>query len=101
MLRFLRQTDVRTPALTRACVALSFICAMLIVSGSNAQTAQTAGPMKEATVLNRPVYLLSNDKLEIAIVKQGGSMLRVLIQGDGGGLSHDRVPRGRCLADCW
>ena len=36
---------------------------------------------------NRPVYLLSNDKLEVAVVKTGGSMLRLLIQGDSLGLS--------------
>ncbi len=44
-------------------------------------------PLKEESVLNRPVYLLSNDKLEVAIIKQGGAMLRVLLQGDAGGLS--------------
>src|SRR6187401_386343 len=74
----------RQIVLKRACAALSFCCATHLASVA---TAQTAGPMKETTVLNRPVYLLSNDKLEIAIVKQGGSMLRVLIQGDSGGLS--------------
>ena len=84
MLRIFRQTDSRPPVLRRACTALSFCCATLLVSTARAQT---AGPMKEATVLNRPVYLLANDKLEVAIVKQGGSTLRVLIQGDAGGLS--------------
>ena len=46
--------------------------------------AQTSPALKEGTVYNRPVYLLSNDKLEMAVVKQGGSMLRLLIQGDSG-----------------
>ena len=26
---------------------------------------------------NRPVYFVANDKLEVALVKQGGSMLRI------------------------
>ena len=84
MLLIFRQINSTQRVLRRTCASLSFFCATLLVSTA---TAQTAGPMKEATVLNRPVYLLSNDKLEIAIVKQGGSMLRVLIQGDSGGLS--------------
>jgi hypothetical protein len=49
--------------------------------------AQQAFALKEGTVYNRPVYLLGNDKLEVAVVKQGGSMLRLLIQGDPQGLS--------------
>jgi len=84
MLRDFRPTDLRQRALRHAGAALSFFCSTLFVTGA---MAQTPGPMKEATVLNRPVYLLSNDKLEVAIVKKGGSMLRVLIQGDAGGLS--------------
>src|SRR5689334_23298515 len=44
--------------------------------------AQTPSPVKEATVYNRSVLLIANDKLEIAIAPQGGSMLRILIQGD-------------------
>ena len=67
MLRILRQTDLRQRVSRRACAALSFFCATLLVTVASAQT---AGPMKEATVLNRPVYLLSNDKLEVAIVNR-------------------------------
>jgi len=48
---------------------------------------QTASVVREGTVYNRAVLLLANDKLEVAMVKQGGSMLRVLIQGDPVGLS--------------
>ena len=70
MLHVFRQTNLRQRVLRRAFAALPFFCATLLVSPA---IAQTAGPMKEATVLNRPVYLLSNDKLEIAIVKQGGT----------------------------
>jgi hypothetical protein len=49
--------------------------------------AQTAPAVKEGTVYSRPVLLVSNDKLEMAVMKQGGSMLRILIQGDSQGLS--------------
>ena len=55
--------------------------------GISVAMVQAEVPLQEASVLNRPVYLLSNDKLEVAIIKQGGAMLRVLIQGDAGGLS--------------
>ncbi len=49
--------------------------------------AQTSSVVKDATVYNRPVLLLGNDKLEVAIVKQGGSMLRIQLQGDPEGIS--------------
>ena len=49
--------------------------------------AQTPPPVKDGTVYNRPVLLVANDKLEVAVVKQGGSMRRILIQGDSQGLS--------------
>jgi hypothetical protein len=42
---------------------------------------------KEANVYNRDVLLVGNDKLEVAIVKQGGSMLRLQIKGDPQGIS--------------
>jgi hypothetical protein len=54
---------------------------------SAAAQAQTGLTLKEGTVYNRPVYFIANDKLEVALVKQGGSMLRLLIQGDSQGLS--------------
>src|SRR4051794_28858457 len=84
MLHLFPQSNMTHRVLRRAIAALPFFCATLLVAPA---IAQTAGPLKEATVLNRPVYLLSNDKLEIAIVKQGGAMLRVVIPGDSGGLS--------------
>ena len=65
-------------------MALSFIYAAM---GISVAMVQAEVPLQEASVLNRPVYLLSNDKLEVAIIKQGGAMLRVLLQGDAGGLS--------------
>ncbi|MFL6446714.1 MAG: hypothetical protein ACJ746_03370 [Bryobacteraceae bacterium] len=49
--------------------------------------AQSPSPVKEATVYNRSVMLVANDKLEVAVVPKGGSMLRILIQGDPEGLS--------------
>jgi len=61
-----------------------FVGALLCASGALAQT--PAAP-KEDVVYNKPVYLVSNDKLEVAVVKQGGSMLRIRIQGDAQGLS--------------
>jgi hypothetical protein len=62
-------------------LAGAFLCACAGI------LAQTAPAVKEGTVYNRPVYLIANDKLEVAVVKQGGSMLRVVIQGDPQGLS--------------
>ena len=49
--------------------------------------AQPPSVVKDANVYNRPVLLVGNDKLEVAIVKQGGSMLRIQIQGDPQGIS--------------
>lgn len=49
--------------------------------------AQTTPAVEERTVYGRPVLLVANDKLEVAVVKQGGSMLRLVIQGDPEGLS--------------
>ena len=48
---------------------------------------QTSPVVKDANVYNRAVLLVGNDKLEVAIVKQGGSMLRIQIQGDPQGIS--------------
>jgi hypothetical protein len=67
-------------------VALPILAAALFCASVGAW-AQTPPVVKEGTVYNRPVLLLSNDKLEVAIVKQGGSMLRILIQGDAQGIS--------------
>jgi hypothetical protein len=48
---------------------------------------QAQSILKEATVYNRRVLLLSNDRLELAIATQGGSIIRLLLQGDAGGIS--------------
>ncbi|MFB3777200.1 MAG: hypothetical protein ACE141_06290 [Bryobacteraceae bacterium] len=61
--------------------------AMALLCACGGAKAQTPPAVKDDTVYNRPVLLVSNDKLEVAIVKQGGSMLRILMQGDSQGLS--------------
>src|SRR5689334_21754883 len=73
MLHVFPQTGLRQRALNSVFAALPLFCAAALASPA---MAQTAGP-KEDTVYNRPVYVFSNDKLEFAIVKKGGSMLRV------------------------
>jgi hypothetical protein len=65
-------------------VAAPVLAALLSACGA---LAQTSPAVKESTVYNRPVLLVSNNELEVAVVKQGGSMLRILIQGDSRGLS--------------
>jgi len=49
--------------------------------------AQMPPGVKEVTVYNRPAVQVENDQLEVAIVKQGGSMLRIRIKGDAQGIS--------------
>jgi hypothetical protein len=67
-------------------IAVAVLAAELLCACAGA-LAQTAPTLKEGTVYNRPVYFVANDKREVAVVKQGGSMLRILIQGDSQGLS--------------
>src|SRR5579872_376489 len=62
------------------------ICASLLLAVISCP-AQTLSVVKDASVYNRPVLLVGNEKLEIAIVKQGGSMLRIQLQGDPQGIS--------------
>jgi hypothetical protein len=69
----------------RAPIALRALASLLLAAISC--LAQTASVVKDANVYNRPVLLVGNDKLEVAIVKQGGSMLRIRIQGDPQGIS--------------
>ncbi len=45
---------------------------------------QAQSVLKDATVYNRPALLLSNDKMELAILTQGGSIIRVLLHDDPG-----------------
>ena len=74
-----RQSVPKREGVPIAALAAALCCACAV--------AQTAPALKEGTVYNRPVYFVANDKLEVAVVKQGGSMLRILIQGDSQGLS--------------
>ena len=69
----------------RAPIALPVLAALLLAVISC--LAQASSVAKDANVYNRPVLLVGNDKLEVAIVKQGGSMLRLQIQGDPEGIS--------------
>ena len=62
-------------------------CSGSLLLAASLCPAQTSSVVKDGTVYNRPVLLLGNDKLEVAIVKQGGSMLRLQIQGDPEGIS--------------
>lgn len=59
----------------------------LLLPAAISSPSQTSSVVKDAAVYNRPVLLVGNDKLEVAIVKQGGSMLRIRIQGDPQGIS--------------
>ena len=67
-------------------ISISVLAAALFCSCTGV-LAQTAPAVKDGTVYGRPVLLVANDKLEVAVTKQGGSMLRILIQGDPQGLS--------------
>ena len=67
-------------------VALPSLAAALICASAVAP-AQTPPTVKDGVVYGRPVLLVSNDKLEVAVVKKGGSMLRILIHGDPQGIS--------------
>src|ERR1035438_4949103 len=69
----------------RAPVALPLLASLLLAAISS--PSQSSSVAKDATVYNRAVLLVGNDKLEAAIVKQGGSMLRIQIQGDPQGIS--------------
>src|ERR1035437_3897744 len=69
----------------RAHIAIPVLASLLLAAISS--PSQTSSVVKDATVYNRAVLQVGNDKLEVAIVKQGGSMLRILIQGDPQGIS--------------
>ena len=69
----------------RAPIALPVLASLLLAASSS--PSQTPSVVKDANVYNRAVLLVGNDKLEVAIVKQGGSMLRLQIQGDPQGIS--------------
>src|ERR1035438_6831928 len=81
----IRQRSTKMRPRLREATAL-WISAALLFACTKAH-AQTPSTVKDGTVYNRPVLLVANDKLEVAIVKQGGSMLRIQIQGDAEGIS--------------
>jgi hypothetical protein len=66
---------------SRKCAPL----ALAVLAASSSQS-RTSSVVKDANVYNRAVPLVGNDRLEVAIVKQGGSMLRLQIQGDPQGI---------------
>jgi hypothetical protein len=82
--------DSCQPVATRRSVSkripITISAAALLCAGAGV-LAQTPTAIKDGTVYNRPAVLISNDKLELAVAKQGGSMLRVTIQGDQQALS--------------
>jgi len=80
----LRISDLLLFEQARADRALGSCCS---APGSRLLLRADPSVVKDANVYNRPVLLLGNDKLEVAIVKQGGSMLRIQIQGDPQGIS--------------
>jgi hypothetical protein len=61
--------------------------AALLCAGAGVLAQTTPQGTKDGTVYNRPAVVISNDKLELAVAKQGGSMLRITIQGDQQALS--------------
>jgi hypothetical protein len=78
----MRQRDLK-----REGVPILVLAATLLYCACTGALGQTSLALKEGTVYNRPVVFVANDKLEVAMVKQGGSILRILIQGDPQGLS--------------
>ncbi len=46
-----------------------------------------SGFLTESVIGSRPVVVVANDKLELAVAKQGGAMIRLLLKGDSEGLS--------------
>ncbi|MEP6716844.1 MAG: hypothetical protein ABJC09_14835 [Terriglobia bacterium] len=83
---FYRRTVPRKSISNREVIAIAAFAAAVVCACGGA-VAQTSAVAKEDVVYNRPVLLVANDKLEVAVVKQGGSMLRLRIQGDPQGLS--------------
>lgn len=69
----------------RASISTRFFTSLLLAVISC--SAQSVPVVKEANVYNRPVLLVGNNKLEVAVVKQGGSMLRIQLLGDPEGIS--------------
>ena len=56
----------------------SMFCVLLV----SLALAQPPSPVREESVYSVPSYVVSNDKLELAVAARGGAMLRLLLQGD-------------------
>jgi hypothetical protein len=77
----MREYEKRAAGTARYVLIVALLVCAVSVPAQNPQLA------RDATVYGRQALLVGNDKLEVAIVKQGGSMLRIVIKGDPDGLS--------------
>jgi hypothetical protein len=57
---------------------ISILCVLLV----SLALAQPPSFIREEAVYSSPSYVVSNDKLELAIAARGGAMLRLVLQGD-------------------
>ncbi|MGE5489035.1 MAG: hypothetical protein ACM3ZB_14565 [bacterium] len=76
--------------IARAITASRATAAVLLIAwlaAACAASAQTPPELRRATVYSREAFLISNDKLEMAVAAQGGSILKIVLQGDSTGLS--------------
>lgn len=71
-------------------------CLLLLLLAS-AAFAQDSPFLKQGSVNNRPVLLLSNDKLELAVAAQGGSMVSIVSRDDPSKLNPYGDPGARIL----
>jgi hypothetical protein len=58
------------------------LTSMFCVLFASLALAQPQSPVREESVYSFPSYVVSNDKLELAVAARGGAMLRLLLQGD-------------------
>jgi hypothetical protein len=57
------------------------LTSMFCVLFASLALAQPQSPVREESVYSFPSYVVSNDKLELAVAARGGAMLRLLLQG--------------------
>jgi hypothetical protein len=58
------------------------LTSMFCVLFASLALAQPPSPVRDESVYSVPSYVVSNDKLELAVAARGGAMLRLLLQGD-------------------
>lgn len=58
------------------------LTSMFCVLFASLASAQPPSPVRDESVYSVPSYVVSNDKLELAVAARGGAMLRLLLQGD-------------------